>query len=166
MTRTSKRVGLRLRRLCLITAMSIAALAVAVPMAGALPTLETDVALPRALPYTYNCVGDDPVTNGYGVACFHRDGDDLRIADGASDSRSVGIYWQVATNSNFTTVYRRGICLDRDGASDNWHHCTKNFAEGDWLRIKVGRCNGSSENCWDLDSYTDWSGWRVYHNVN
>ena len=63
-------------------------------------------------------------------------------------------------------MYRRGICLDRDGASDNWHHCNKNFAEGDWVRIKIGRCNGSSQNCWYLDSYTDWSGWRTYRNVN
>ena len=56
MTRTSRRVGQ-----AVIAIACAAALAVAAPFAVALPTLETDVALPRALPYTYNCVGDDPV---------------------------------------------------------------------------------------------------------
>jgi hypothetical protein len=155
-----------IKRCCLTVIACAAALLVAAPGALALPDMETDVALPRALPFTYNCNGDDPFSNGYGVGCFHVDGDDIRIADGVKDSRSVGIYWQLATTSDFTDIYRRGICLDRDGAGNTWYHCNKDFAEGRWVRLKLGRCDGTYENCWYTDGYTDWTGWRVVHNVN
>ena len=150
----------------------LAAVTCAVVLAGgaaqavALPDIETDVAMPRTFPYAWNCGGDHPVSNGFGTGCFHVDGDDLRIGDDVKDSQSVGLYWQVATTSAFDDVYRRGICLDRDGASNTWHHCNKDFGEGRWIRYKLGRCNGSEKNCWYLDGYTDWTGWQVVHNVN
>jgi len=95
------------------------------------------------------------IYNTYYFACFKPYGDKFFVDDNEKDSRSVGIYWQFW---QYGAVQRSGICLDRNGEGHE-SRCDKNFPENGYVRFHAGRCDGSSQNCWYLDSYTNWSGW-------
>lgn len=98
--------------------------------------------------------------------CFWHNGDWLVLGDLASDSMRVGMHWQ-------TSYDRKGICYSTGQKDANWmdwylqggQACNKNMLEGEQIRIRVGRCNGSANNCQVLSNWTDWSGWTPWLTV-
>jgi hypothetical protein len=94
--------------------------------------------------------------------CFLANGDWLGIADIFADGMSAGMHWQ-------TNYDRKGICTQPHGQDSivasiitgSWA-CNKNMREGEKIRIRVGRCNGSAHSCTVLANWQDWSGWSPW----
>jgi hypothetical protein len=144
----------RLARSLLVALVAITTLFTSMTAANAF-AYETDLANELA-PFSTDDHGcGQSIYNTYYWACFKPDGDKFFIDDWEKDGRSVGIYWQFW---QYGAVQRSGICLHRNGAFHE-SRCDKNFPENGYVRFHVGRCDGSTENCWYLDSYTNWSGW-------
>ena len=107
--------------------------------------------------------------NSWGAVGYEKYGDQFWLLDKAKDGESVGIYWRIPSSG------RHGICRNAkgvqyvsDGSGGHYYEgdirkakyrCDKNFPEGVRIVFKMGRCNGSSDNCRIVSGYEDWTVW-------
>ena len=93
-------------------------------------------------------------SNNYAIGSYLNSADRFVVEDRRYDGESAGLYWTLKDNGD---VVRRGLCVNIGGALSR-AKCVKTFGAGKRMVIKVGRCNGSSMNCRNLDNWHNWSG--------
>lgn len=92
-----------------------------------------------------------PGGNYYADGCISPSNSDIFISDLRADGYSVAVHWRYADLS------RRGLCRSTLGNNVRGR-CGKIFT-GNNVQYRVGRCDGSSNDCTKPGNYVNWSSW-------
>lgn len=81
------------------------------------------------------------------------------LLDQKEDSQSFGVKMNIQDQPNYMTICRNG-----KGAFSGWKYCNANapVPTNDYVRFKIGTCNGSAVNCAEASNWTWIANWTNY----